>query len=158
MSQLDRLYQLYDTYEKKAKDVRSRASRFAGAFGLGDDPRNHGCHEAFYEDVARWTQDFIKDSPSQSEMAQAVCWILKAADAHRNTDIYGYLYAAQGHTKGLIPYLPQDDSLALLQWYDQAYSAGDRLPVQQEVYRLLQQQAGVKPASGNRLRNLFRRA
>lgn len=157
MTQLEQLYQLYDAYEKKAKDVRSKASRFAGAFGLGDDPRNHGCHEAFFEDVAQWTQDFMKSSPSKEEMVQAVSWILKAADAHRDTDMYGYLYAAQGHTRAVIPHLPREESLELLQWYDRTYPVGDRMPAQQEVCRLLQCQAGVKPAPRIGLRNLFRR-
>lgn len=157
MKQLEELYHLYGVYEEKAKSVRRRASRYAGIFGLGDDPRKHECHEIFYEDVGRWVQDFLSENPSQEEIAQAVSWILKAADAHRDSDIYGYLYAAQGHVRGIISRLAQEDSLGLLKQYDAAYPEEDRLVVQQEVYRLLQKQAGVCPDIRSRLSGFFRR-
>ena len=143
---LDDLYQMYDAYEKKAKDVRRRASRYAGVFGLGDDPRKNACHELFFEEVGRWAQAFLEGEPPQQEVGQAVRWILQAADAHRNTDRYGYLYAAQTHTRALIPRMSQEDCRELLPWYDRTYPEGDRLPVQQEVFRLLQDHAGVKTA------------
>lgn len=157
MKQLEELYHLYAAYEEKAKSVRRRASRYAGIFGLGDDPRKHECHEVFFEDVARWVQTFLAENPSQQEILQAVSWILKAADSHRNTDIYGYLYAAQGHVREMIPRLTQEDSLALLKWYEAAYPEEDRLVVQLEVYRLLQKQAGICPDGRSWLPGFFRR-
>lgn len=157
MDWLEQLYHLYDAYEETAKEVRNKASRYAGAFGLGEDPRKHGCHEQFFEDVGRWTRKFMDSDPCTEDVVQAVRWILKAADGRRSTDVFGYLYALHGYAKDMIPLLPQDESLALLQWYDQTYPEGERLPVHQEVYRLLQQRSGVKPAPRRGLFGFFRR-
>lgn len=159
MTQLEQLYRLYDAYEEKAKEVRSKASRFAGVFGMGDDPRKHSCHEEFYEDVGRWVQDFLNEDPASEEIIQAVSWILKGADARRNSDVYWMMYVAQGHTKSLIPRMSREACVPLLQWYEQAYPEDDRLPVQQEVYGLLQKQSGAQKGSGRRgFWNLFRNA
>jgi len=158
MAHLEQLYQLYQAYEEKAKAVRRKASRFAGAFGLGDDPRKHECHEDFFEDVGCWVQEFLEENPDSGEIVQAVCWILKAADAHRDTDVYWPMYAAQGHAGALIPHMPREDSAQLLQWYEQAYPKEDRLPAQQEVCRLLRKQSGVQESSGRRgFWSLFRK-
>ena len=157
MTQLEQLYALYGAYEEKAKQVRSRASRFAGAFGLGDDPRKHGCHEQFFEDVGRWSRGFLACEPEPQTLLQAVWWILEAADRHRNTDMFGYLYAAQAHTRELIPRLPRAESGELLIWYEKTYPEGERLPVQQQVCRLLRQQAGLSSWSQGGLRGFFQR-
>lgn len=147
MDWLQALHHLYETYEETAKAVRRKASRYAGAFGLGDDPRKHDCHEKFFEDVGCWVHDFLKDDPAPGDVTQAVCWILKAADAHRNTDVYWHMYAAQGHAKSLILQISREDSIQLLQWYVRAYPEGDWLPVQQEVYQLLRKQSGIQEGS-----------
>ena len=157
MEQLEQLYHLYDAYEETAKEVRSKASRYAGAFGLGEDPRKHGCHEHFFEDVGKWSRNFIDSDPSEEEVIQAAWWMLKAADTRRNTDVFGYLYALHGYVKDMIPLLPQEESHALLQWYDKTYPERERLPVHQEVYRLLQRQAGVNPVLRRGLFSFFRK-
>lgn len=158
MSRLEELRDLYDAYEKKAANVHKNAPRYAGIFGLGNDPRNHACHEMFYEDVGTWVQNFLKEKPSHQETAQAVRWILEAAVLCRNPDICGYFYAAQGHSVMLIPSLSQEESRELLKWYGQAYPEKDRMPVQQEIFGLLQKQAGEYAAQKHSgLWSLFRR-
>jgi len=144
MAHLEQLYQLYQAYEEKAKAVRRKASRFAGAFGLGDDPRKHECHEDFFEDVGCWVQEFLEENPDSGEIVQAVCWILKAADAHRDTDVYWMMYAAQGHVKELIPRMPRETCRKLLDWYEDAYPALDRLPAQQEIVRQMRRHCGAE--------------
>ena len=157
MDWLEQLQHLYTVYEETAKGVRSKASRYAGAFGLGEDPRKHGCHERFFEDVGQWTRKFIDSDPSTEDVVRAVWWMLKAADGRRNTDVFGYLYALHGYVKDMIPLLPQEESLVLLQWYDKTYPERERLPVHQEVYRLLQQRSGIKPVVRRGLFGIFRR-
>ena len=158
MPQLEELRGLYAAYEKKAANVHKNAPRYAGIFGLGNDPRNHACHEMFYEDVGTWVQDFLKEKPSPEETAQAVRWILEAATLCRNPVVCGYLYAAQGHSVKLIPALSQEESRELLEWYDRSYPERDRMPVQQEIFALLRKQAGIYAAQKhNRRWSLFRR-
>ena len=157
MDSLQTLYHLYEAYEAKARAVRRKASPYAGALGLGEDPRNHACHEQFFEDVGCWCRDFVEKNPSEQEISGAVRWILMAADARRNTDIHGYLYAAQSHAAALIPRMPREDALELMKIYNGAYPEEMRLPVQQEVYRLLVKQAEVEAASRRRPWGFFRK-
>ena len=157
MATLQQLYDLYDAYEEKAKKVRAKASRFAGAFNMGDDPRRHECHEQFYEDVGSWVAEFLAAAPDQAAVAGAVHWILETAAAHREEDVYWYLYAIHTHAKPLIPLLGREECRDLLQMYDAAYPALDRLPAQQEIYRLLKQYAGEKKDEKGKIFSFFRR-
>ena len=157
MDWLEQLYHLYDAYEKKSEDVHKKAPRYAGILGLGNDPRNHECHEIFYEDVRQWVQDFLGSEPSREEVVLAVRWILESASGHRNSSVYGYLYAAQRHVMEMIPKLSREESLQLLEWYDAVYPAEDRFPVQQEVCRLLREKAGMAASpKRRRLMDIFR--
>ena len=79
-------------------------------------------------------------------------------DPKRNPVVCGYLYAAQGHSVKLIPALSQEESRELLEWYDRSYPERDRMPVQQEIFGLLQKQAGEYTAQKHSgLWSLFRR-
>jgi len=143
MPQLEELQHLYAAYEKKAANVHKNAPRYAGIFGFGNDPRNHACHEMFYEDVGAWVRDFLQEGPVHQEAARAVRWILEAAVLCQNPDICGYFYAAQRHTLNLVPCLDREESRELLEWYDRSYPEKERMPVQQEIFSLLRRQAGV---------------
>lgn len=131
------LMQIYNTYYEKAADVRSKASPLAGIWGMGDDPRKDHCHDAFYEAVQDWVGRFALSAPAPDAVLEAVKWILAAALAHKNEDVYWYLYAAHGLTLPLIPRLDPGDCKALFQWYDASYPKRDRLPVQRQVWKAL---------------------
>lgn len=150
MATLEQLYNLFETYKQKAKTVRSKASRFAGAFSLGDDPRLHGCHEQFYEDVGLWAEEFVKGNPSPEEISEAAHWLLETAPKYRDEDVYWYLYAIHAHAKMLIPLLTEQDCRQLRKMYDDTYPVLDRLPTQKEVYQLLKRHSGGEPESNAR--------
>ena len=132
---MDRLQAIYADYFKKAADARSKASPFAGVWGMGDDPRKDHCHDAFYEAVGAWVQGF--DSQDPEAVLEAVRYILEAADSHRDEDVYWYLYAAQGLVMPLISRIRAEDCKALAQWYDKRYPKRHRLPVQQSLFKAL---------------------
>lgn len=157
MTTLETLEKLYRDYCEKAEQVRRKASRFAGAFNMGDDPRRHSCHEQFYEDVAHWTTGFLAEDPTAEQAEAAVRWILESAAAHRDEDVYWYMYAAQGHTKNLIPRMEARACAELAAWYDETYPVLDRMPAQQEVYRLLKKQAGKDRQNSGVKFSFFRR-
>ena len=134
---LNQLKARYERYEQEARQARKKASAFDGLFGMGADPRRHPCHESFYEDVARWVQEFLEAGPSVPEVSDAVEWILMAADSRRGTDVYWYMYAAQGLAEPLIGRMAPERCAQLLRWYDKAYPKCERMPVQASVYKLL---------------------
>jgi hypothetical protein len=131
-----------DRYLADAREAREKAGLCDGLFGMGKDPRKDPCHERFYRTVESWTAEFLKQEPAAQQQAAAAAWILKAADEHRDeTDVYWYLYAAQVHALPIIAKLEQGSAKELLQWYDRAYPARERMPVQDQVYRALKKAA-----------------
>ena len=135
---MTQLTEIYEKYLQKAAQVRSKASPFAGIFGLGDDPRKHPCHEMFYETLQDWVKEFQESQPDGAENLKVVRYILEAPLSHEdNKDVYWFLYAAHGLTLELIPRLAAADCKALFQWYDKSFPKRNRFPVQQQVWKLL---------------------
>lgn len=142
MATMEELKRLYQAYDRKVQDVKSKTSGFAGAFNMGDDPRRHSCHEEFYEAVGAWVESFLEEDPTAQQAAEALQWLLEAAAENRGRDVYWYMYAAQSHGKGLIPLVSRETCESLMQWYDRTYPALDRLPAQQEIFKLLRKGTG----------------
>lgn len=141
---MERLKARYEQYEKEAQKAVLEAKPTDGLFGMGADPRKHPCHDRFYADVESWVGEFLSREPSPEEAAEAAEWIIKAADSHRDTDAYWYMYAAQGHACPLIGRMSAERCKALAQWYDNAHPAIERMPVQRSVYKLLRKIAKAK--------------
>lgn len=134
---LRQLIDRYEQYAREAAAAREKAGLCDGLFGFGRDPRKDPCHEAFYQAAGEWVTAFLQTEPGASQCAEAVHWLLTAADIHREEDTFWHLYAAQGHALPLIPRMTGSDCKALLQWYDKAYPARDRMPVQDNVVKAL---------------------
>ena len=89
LTALESLQSIYDKYEQKLAKAIRKASAFAGAFNMGDDPRKDACNEVFYEEAAQWAADFLTEDHDQAEAAEAVRWILvylRRPEACRRTD------------------------------------------------------------------------
>ena len=139
---LQTLKNRYNRYIEEAQEARQKAGLCDGLFGMGNDPRRHPCHESFYKAVESWVSGFLGGKPGEAECAEAAEWILKAADVHReNQDVYWYMYAAQTHALPVIEKLTREDAKLLLQWYDRAYPARDRMPLQDQIVRVLKKTA-----------------
>lgn len=141
---LNRLKARYWQYEVEAGKSVQKARPTDGLFGMGADPRKHPCHDAFYEDVGNWVDEFLNAEPSSQEADEAAMWIIKAAAGHRDTEVYWYMFAAQGYAVPLIQKMTPESCRELAEWYDKAYPKRDRMPVQQNVFKLLQKRAKGK--------------
>ncbi|MBO4939270.1 MAG: hypothetical protein J6C98_09805 [Oscillospiraceae bacterium] len=141
---LEQLKARYARYEQEARKAVLNAKPTDGLFGMGADPRKHPCHDQFYQDVAEWADTFEKTAPSAQAAADAVEWIIRAADSHRDEETYWYMYAAQVHARLLIPLMAPDRCASLVRWYDSAYPPIDRMPVQKELFRLLRKCSKAK--------------
>lgn len=134
---LEQLKACYAQYEREARQAVLNANPTDGLFGMGADPRKHPCHDQFYRAVEAWVAEFLKGEPSDWEIADAAEWIIRAADGHRDEETYWYMYAAQIHAQPLIQRMPAHRSAELAEWYNSAYPAIDRMPVQKTVFKLL---------------------
>lgn len=142
MDRLEQLRDIYSKYVEETQKIYREAKPTDGLFGLGDDPRKHPCHMAFYEAAQGWTEVFLTSEPAQQEVFAVVRFILEAPAIHREQSCFWFLYAAQGLARPMIPHLTGEQCGLLRQAYDEAYPRRDRMPVQKEVYRLLKKGTG----------------
>jgi len=134
---MEKLREIYSGYIQDVAKVYRDAKPMDGMFGWGDDPRKDPCHMRFYEGVQQWAADFLKKAPEQEEVFAAVRFILETPAKHREQSCFWFLYAAQGAARELIPLLNSAQCACLREFYDKAYPKRDRMPVQQEIYKLL---------------------
>lgn len=138
MTTIEDLKQKYADYLAAVEELEQKASLTAGLMGFGTSPKNHPCHEAFYQEVAAWVEEFLSENPSPQEVSQAAFWILQAAHPHEdNTTVFWILYAVHGHAAPLIPLMTPEDRRELAAWYDKYHPRFSRLPVQKKIGKLL---------------------
>lgn len=137
MDMLQQLRARYERYAEEAGRAAAKASPAAGLLGMGNDPRKDPCHMGFYEDVEQWVKRFLAAGPDADAAWQAARWMLSAAAEHRDQAAYGFMYAAQGLCREILPLISREGCADLAEFYDAAYPCRDRLPVQKEIYKLL---------------------
>ena len=135
---MEALQQLYTDYLAEVVEVRRNAPRFAGIFGLGEDPRKHPCHTIFYNNVEKWVEEFLAAKPSRDAALETAWFFLEAPKKHEETESYWFMYVCIGFIRKLIPYLTAADCKALAERFNALYPRRDRMPVQQETFKMLQ--------------------
>ena len=139
---LQQLQERYRQYDEEAALVRKKAGPADGLFGFGNDPKNHPCHELFYEDVGRWTKAFLETRPSPQDCCEAARFLIEAPKTRASRETYWMMYAAQGWCRELVCRLDAEGCAQLRTLFDELYPKRDRMPVQQELYRALKKGAG----------------
>lgn len=137
MDMVARMQERFQQYFETARDVRRKAPVFAGLFGLGSDPKKHPCHEEFLKDVGDLVAEFAATQPQEYQVVSVMKWLLEIAGEYEHDDVVWYLYALQGHVKPLIPLLTEEMAQRLADWYNTLYPRRKRLPLQDDIYRLL---------------------
>lgn len=141
---MEQLQALYEAYQAAMEKAISQASPFAGAFNMGEDPRNHPCNTTFYEGVEQWAAQFAAGNPGAQEAEWAVRWMVEYPAAHRGSSTYWYAYAVQKHAMGLVQFLTPAQAGALAQRMRDCYPRKeDWLPVQTALAKQLAQRAGT---------------
>lgn len=141
---IQNLKDIYQRYDEEIRAVKAKAKPTDGLFGMGDDPRNNPCHMRFYEGVEQWVQNFLKTAPNAQSALEAARVIIEAPAAHRDGPTYWFEFAAHGHCRDLIAYLDAAGCAELRAFYDENYRKRDRMPVQDQIYKLLKKGAGKR--------------
>ena len=134
---LTQLNTIYTDYAEAVKDVRKKARMFDGILGLGKDPRNDACHDAFYQAVAQWVETFLQTRPEQENLMAAAVFLLEEPIAYTGQECYWYMYAAHGHIKPIVPFLTKENAKELAQRLEKCYKKLDRMPLQKELLKML---------------------
>ena len=135
---INELKTMYEEYDKTAMEVRKKAPLFAGWLGLGSDPRKNPCHEAFYEKVQEWMKAFVAGAPSAEQAQEAAWFLLEEPFNHQGAEGYWFLYVCIGLIRELIPFMSREDCGALADRMNALYPRRDRMPVQQDTFKMLQ--------------------
>ena len=149
---LEQLKERYLRYDEEATLVRKKASPADGLFGFGNDPKNHPCHELFYEDIGKWTKAFLETKPNAQDALAAARFLIEAPKTRASRESYWMMYAAQGWCRELVGLLDAAGCAELRTLFDELYPKRDRMPVQQELYKALKKGAG---RMGNSGRSIF---
>ena len=149
---LEQLKERYRQYDEEATLVRKKASPADGLFGFGNDPKNHPCHELFYEDIGKWTEAFLQTGPDARDALAAARFLIEAPKTCGSRESYWMMYAAQGWCRELVNRLDAYGCAELKALFDELYPKRDRMPVQQELYKALKKGAG---RMGNSGRSIF---
>ena len=149
---LEQLKERYRQYDEEATLVRKKASPADGLFGFGNDPKNHPCHELFYEDIGKWTKAFLETRPDAADALTAARFLIEAPKTRASRESYWMMYAAQGWCRELVSRLDADGCAELKALFDELYPKRDRMPVQQELYKALKKGTG---RIGNSVPSIF---
>ena len=139
---LQQLKERYLQYDEEATLVRKKASPADGLFGFGNDPKNHPCHELFYEDIGKWTKDFLETQPDARDSFDAARFLIAAPKEIAGRESYWMMYAAQGWCRELVGLMDAAGCAQLRTLFDELYPKRDRMPVQQELYKALKKGTG----------------
>ncbi|MBQ6840398.1 MAG: hypothetical protein IJO45_06865 [Oscillospiraceae bacterium] len=134
---MENLRQMYADYLALADKLRKEASVFAGLFGMGDDPRKHPCHEAFYQNVDKWVKDFITSQPAPEQVMEAAKFMLEQPRENTGAEGYWFLFACIGFVRSLIPLMNKEDCNTLAERMSQLYTRAEQMPVQRETLKML---------------------
>lgn len=135
MEALRKLFQDYIAYAGK---LREETATVKSVLGLREREIYDAGHKAFDKAVEDWAEAFCQGSHSQEELLQALEIILFTAIGYEEKSPFWYLCAVQRHAAKLIPLLDDSHRAALRVQFEEQYPSGRRLPIQKDVYRLLQ--------------------
>lgn len=143
---VETLRQYYEEYDAKATEVRKKSSFFANFFGTGESANRHPCHEAFYEKVEAKMKEFVDSQPDPAAAAEVCTFLLEAPIPYKENekDSYWFMYVCVGMIRSLVPFLTQEDCVALSEKMGVLYKKKDRMPVQAEAYKMLCKKAKGK--------------
>lgn len=132
---MEQLQKLIDEYVKWAQENRMAGKKIAVYLGLQVEQSPK--HTAFYEAVGEWAKTFASSQPEHREIVAAVRMLLFSASEHLGSEAEWYLIAIQNYAKDLLGELSTEEKMQLAEGYRKKYPSGRRLPLQNEIYKLL---------------------
>lgn len=132
---MEQLQKLIDEYVKWTQENRMAGKKIAVYLGLQVEQSPK--HAAFYEAVGEWAKTFAAGQPEHEQMVAAARLLLFSAGEHLGSEAEWYLIAIQNYAKDLIGELSGEEKTQLAQEYREKYPKGRRLPLQNEIYKLL---------------------
>lgn len=124
-----------EAFERKRKPTD-------GLLGFGRSLQDDPCHDRLDERIEKAVSGICALGPSPEDARRAAAMLLPGAETEKwPLAAQWMLRAIERHTLPLIPFLSPEDAGAFLQAYTRRYKPWDRLPVQNQVYKVLKARA-----------------
>ncbi len=94
--------------------------------------------------MGEWTEAFLAEDRENDSIFEAVRWLICAPAETAEPEAYWYMYAAQGFARPMLSSLLQQQRIQLKEFFDTHYPRRDRMPVQEEIYKVLSKETGGK--------------
>ena len=134
LARMDGVLEDYAAAAWQQERNRKPSELFGLKFGPADDP----LHDRFGKDMAAILSDFMTENPHSAALRTVLAKLYGAAKQYPEPkSAYWMLIAVQGLSKELIPSLSREDAAALAKDFETAWPRRSRLPVQDDVLKLL---------------------
>ena len=128
--------QYSEELEKMSKSRKITGGLFGFGAGPGDDP----CHDAMDKQVGELTAQIQADEVQPEETAELVTAVLRAEKEREWPAAAKWaVIAIQRYTIPLISEIRPEDRKAIAAWYTKAYPKRQRLPIQKQVVKKLEE-------------------
>lgn len=136
---MERLKQLYVDYDEKYTAVRKKSNFVAEFIGIGGTVKNHPCHTEFHDGVLAWVAEFVAKKPTSQETRELCDFLLETPVPYRQKDnpCYWFMYVCVGCIRDLVPLMDKADCAAVAEKLGQLYKKRERMPVQEQAYKML---------------------
>ncbi len=135
--------QIYDDYLSDTIRLDATRKPTEGLLGFGSGPGSDVCHDRFSQRLEQTLNDIAAKEPSSKEASAILRFVYEAPTEYRDNKLgYWMLQAVHVLTDKLICFLSPEDAAELTQWYADTYPKSARLPVQNEIFAHLKEQAG----------------
>ena len=141
---MDTLRRLFQDYIAYAGKLREETASVKSVLGLREQEIYDSGHKEFDHGVEAWVDAFSKTSPSQESLTEALNILLFSAVGYEGKAPFWYLCAVQRHAGKLISLLDDNGRAKMLEHFETHYPKGQRLPIQNDLYKLLAKGAGRK--------------
>lgn len=132
---MDTLTKEIQDYIAWTKETFASRNKVQAYLGMGEEKQAD--HMAFYNRVGQWVQCFLETDPEDASLLQALHILLFAAAQEKGSQAEWYLIAIQTFAQPMIERLGREEKKDLAQEYARHYPRGKRLPVQNQIYRML---------------------
>ncbi|MCR4672806.1 MAG: hypothetical protein K5637_06190 [Lachnospiraceae bacterium] len=138
LSYREQLEALIADYRSYLKKLPEKGGIFSGFLEILKKPQNDPGHNEFYNNVGKLAEQAAESEDPEAVRELAEALLFASAEIYDRESSYLYLTAIQRHAMPLLERLSESEKAAFLERYEEEYPKKRRLPVQNDIIKLLE--------------------